>query len=54
MVRDPLHQQESTLRHQTRILVHVHPDALPLRAASLATRTLTGPVRMNNVHSNHS
>jgi hypothetical protein len=28
VLRDPLHQQVSTLRRQTRILVHVHP-ALP-------------------------
>jgi hypothetical protein len=50
----PLHQQESTLRHQTRILVHVHPGDLPIRPATVASRSLTGPVRMNNLHSNHT
>jgi hypothetical protein len=54
VIRDPLHQQESTLRHQTRVLVHVHPGALPLKTANLAIRTLTGPARMNNLHGNHS
>ena len=50
----PLHQQESTLRRQTRILVHVHPGDLPISAATVASRSLTGPARMNNLHSNHS
>ena len=54
LVRHPLYQQESTLRHQTRILVHVHPGDLPISADSLATDSLTGLPRMNNLHSNHS
>jgi hypothetical protein len=50
----PLHQQASTLGRQTRILVHVHPGDLPLSAASVATASLIGPPRMNNLHSNHN
>src|SRR4029453_18423 len=47
----PLHQQESTLRHQTRILVHVHPGDLLVSAGSVATGSLTGLARMNNLAS---
>ena len=36
------------MRHQTRILVHVHPGDLPLSPASVATDSLTGLPRMNN------
>jgi hypothetical protein len=54
LICDPLHQQESTLRRQTRILMHVHPGDLPISAESVATRSLTGLPRMNNLHSNHS
>jgi hypothetical protein len=54
LVRDPMHQQESTLRHQTGILVHVHPGNLPINADSFATDSLAGPARMNNLHGNHS
>jgi hypothetical protein len=50
----PLHQQESTLRHQTRILVHVHPGDLLISAGSVATDSLTGLPRMNNLRSNHN
>jgi hypothetical protein len=55
LVRDPMHQQESTLRRQTGILVHVHPGDLPINADSFATdSSLTGLARMSNLHSNHS
>jgi hypothetical protein len=50
----PPHQQESTLRRQTRILVHVHPGDPPIRPATIASRSLTRLPRMNNLHSNHS
>jgi hypothetical protein len=36
------------------IVVHVHPGDLPLSAASLATDSLTGLPRMNNLHGNHT
>ena len=52
--RDPLRQQGSTLRHQTGILVHVHPGDLPLSPASVPTDSLTGVPRMNNLHGKHS
>jgi hypothetical protein len=38
VLRDPLHQQGSTLRHQTRILVQVHP-ALPRSALTVSQPT---------------
>jgi len=49
---DPPHQQESTLRRQARILVNVHPGDPSIIAASVATHSLTGLTRMNNLHSN--
>jgi hypothetical protein len=34
--------------------VHVHPGDLPLRPATVASRSLTGLPRMNNLRGNHS
>jgi hypothetical protein len=42
------------LRRQTRILVHVHPGDPPISADSVATDSLTGLPRMNNLHGNHN
>jgi hypothetical protein len=50
----PPHQQVSTLRRQARILVNVHPGDPSIIAASVATHSLTGLTRMNNLHSNDS
>src|SRR5438067_8891757 len=49
---NPLHQQESTWRRQARILVNVHPGDPPIMSVSVATHSLTGLPRMNNLHSN--
>ena len=51
---NPLHQQESTGRRQARILMDVHPGNPPIMPASVATHSLTGLPRMNNLHSNDS
>ena len=51
---NPLHQQESTWWRQARILVNVHPGDPPITPVSVATHSLTGLPRMNNLHSNDS
>jgi hypothetical protein len=51
---DPSHQQESTLGRQARILMDVHPGDPPITSVSVATHSLTGLLRMNNLHSNHT
>jgi len=51
---DPSHQQQSTLRRQAGILLDVHPGDPPIIAASVATHSLAGLLRMNNLHSNDS
>jgi hypothetical protein len=48
---DPTDHQESTLRCQASILVQVHPGSLPIMLASVATHSLTGLPRVNNLHS---
>jgi hypothetical protein len=53
-VRSPAAPAGATLRRQTGILVHVHRGDLPLSTDSLATDSLTGLSRMNNLHSNHN
>src|SRR5208282_3209679 len=50
---DALDQQESTPRRQPRILVEVHPGGLPIKPVSLATHSLTGFPRMNNLRSSY-
>jgi hypothetical protein len=49
-----VHQQESTRWRQARILVNVHPGDPPITPVSVATHSLTGLPRMNNLHSNDS
>jgi hypothetical protein len=48
---DPTNHQQSTLRREARILVQVHPGDLPIIAVSVATHSLTGLPRVNNLHS---